>query len=321
MNNKVEIYKTVDNQTELSVKFENETVWLNQAQLTKLFSQSKQNISLHINNCFKEGELKRKSVVKESLTTAKDGKNYKVKYYNLDVIISVGYRVKSKRGTQFRIWATNRLKDYLVKGYAINEKRLEEKKQEVQYLKTGIRIFHRAIENELNKTNNKMFSLFSKGLELLDDYDHETLDKKGLSVTKIVYPEFDDYMGMIHEMYSDFESDVFAKPKDKSFKSSINQIKQTFSGKELYPSLEEKAANLLYFITKNHSFVDGNKRIAAVCFLFFLEQNNSLITNGELIISNEALASLTLFIATSKSNEAGIVKRLVISILNRKISN
>ncbi len=320
MKNKIEIYQTEDKQMELSVNFENETVWLSQLQLAKLFSQTKQTISLHINNCYKERELKRKATVRKSLTVQKEGNRQvkrNIEYYNLDVIISVGYRVKSKRGTQFRIWATQQLKDYLVTGYAINKKRLLEKQQEVQYLKTGIRILNRAIENELDKTNNKMFSLFSKGLELLDDYDHETLDKKGLSITKIVYPSFEDYMGMIHEMYSNFKSDVFAKPKDDSFKSSINQIKQTFSGKELYPSLEEKAANLLYFITKNHSFIDGNKRIAAACFLFFLEQNNSLINNGKPIISNEALASLTLFIATSKSNEAEIVKRVVISILNR----
>ena len=159
--------------------------------------------------------------------TAADGKVYSTQYYNLDVIISLGYRVKSKRGTQFRIWATQRLKDYLVQGYAINEKRLKEKQQEVEYLKTGIRILNRVIDEELNERNDTMLSLFAKGLELLDDYDHETLDQKGLSTTKTVYPEFNDYMEIINEMYSDFESDVFAKPKDDSFYSSINQIKQS----------------------------------------------------------------------------------------------
>jgi prophage maintenance system killer protein len=221
------------------------------------------------------------------------------------------------RATQFRVWATRIIKDYLVKGYAINEKRLLEKQQEVEYLKTGIRILNRAIEGELEKKDDAMLSLFAKGLELLDDYDHETLDRKGLSTEEIVYPTIDEYMAMINEMYSDFASGVFAQSKDDGFDSSINQIKQSFGGCELYPSLEEKAANLLYLITKNHSFVDGNKRIAAACFLLFLEKNDGLIKNGRPIVSNEALASLTLFIATSRADESDIVKRLIISILNR----
>ncbi len=317
MDQQIEIYQTPDHQTQVEVKFDQDTVWLNQKQLTVLFDRERSVISKHINNIFKEKELDKDSVCAKIAHTAEDGKVYNTQYYNLDAIISVGYRVKSKRGTQFRMWATQRLKDYLVHGYAINEKRLKEKQQEVEYLKTGIRILNRAIESELNERNDAMLSLFAKGLELLDDYDHEKLDKKGLSTAKIIYPEFNDYMDMINEMYSDFKSDVFAKPKDDSFKSSINQIKQCFEKQELYLSLEEKAANLLYFITKNHSFVDGNKRIAAACFLFFLEQNNSLINDGKTIISNDALASLTLFIASSRAEESAIVKRLIISILNR----
>ncbi|MFA6716822.1 MAG: virulence protein RhuM/Fic/DOC family protein [Victivallaceae bacterium] len=317
INNNIEIYQTSDKQTQVEVKFKKDTVWLNQKQLTVLFDRERSVISKHINNIFKEKELDKDSVCAKIAHTAADGKIYSTQYYNLDVIISLGYRVKSKRGTQFRMWATQRLKDYLVQGYAINEKRLKEKQQEVEYLKTGIRILNRVIEDELNERNDTMLSLFAKGLELLDDYDHETLDQKGLSTTQTIYPAFNDYMDMIHEMYSDVKSDFFAKPKDDSFYSSINQIKQSFGKQELYPSLEEKAANLLYLITKNHSFVDGNKRIAAACFLFFLEQNNSLINNGKAIISNEALAALTLFIASSKAEEAEIVKRLTISILNR----
>jgi prophage maintenance system killer protein len=240
-----------------------------------------------------------------------------VMFYNLDVIISVGYRVKSQRGTQFRQWATQRLKDYLVSGYAINEKRLAQKQQEVEYLKTGIRILNRALEKELDESCNSMLKLYSKGLELLDDYDHQRLDAKGTTLKETVYPDFDEYMELIRSMYPEFESGVFARPKDNSFHSSINQIRQSFDDTDLYPSIEEKSANLLYFITKNHSFVDGNKRIAAACFLYFLQKNNVLFNNnGSQIISNETLASLTLFVASSETSEAEIVKRLIISILN-----
>jgi len=324
MNNQIEIYQTADNQTQVSVKFEDETVWLNQKQMAELFGKDRTTITRHLNKIFKEGELEEKVVCAFFAHTTQHGaikektQNKDVKYYNLDVIISVGYRVNSVRATLFRVWATRILKDYLVKGYAINEKRLQEKQQEVEYLKTGIRILNRAIEGELERKNDTILSLFAKGLELLDDYDHESLDKKGLSTKDVVYPTFDEYMVLIHEMYSEFASGVFAKPKDDSFNSSINQIKQYFDGNELYPSLEEKAANLLYLITKNHSFVDGNKRIAAACFLFFLEQNNGLVNeNGKAIISNASLASLTLFIATSKAEESDIVKRFIVSILNR----
>lgn len=324
MENKIEIYKSKDGITQVDVNFEKDTVWLNQKQLVSLFDKNKRTISEHINNIFKERELDKDSVVRKFRTTAKDGKSYNTQYYNLDVIISVGYRVNSKQGTQFRQWATKRLNDYLVKGYTINEKRLEQKQQEVEYLKTGIRILGRTIEAVTNGTvteDNKQavsadfLKYFSKGLELLDDYDHEKLDSSGLTTKEAVYPVFDDYMGVINEMYSEFDSQVFAKPKDESFLSSINQIRQSFGGVELYPSIEEKAANLLYFIVKNHSFVDGNKRIGAACFLYFLKVNNMLFVNDQPIISNEALASLTLFIATSKTEEIKMVKQLVISLL------
>lgn len=165
----------------------------------------------------------------------------------------MGYRVNSQRGVQFRQWATQRLKDYLVRGYAINEKRLAQKQQEVEYLKTGIRILGRAIEEATDKQENLIFSIFSKGLALLDDYDHEQLDTNGKTTRQATFPTYDDYMELIHNMYSEFQSNVFAKPKDESFKSSINQIRQSFDGKDLYPSIEEKAANLLYFITKNQN--------------------------------------------------------------------
>ena len=301
--------------------FEQESVWLNGHQLAVLFNRDMKTIGKHINNVFKEGELEETSTVANFATVQKEGNRTverQIEHYNLDVIISVGYRVKSLQGTLFRQWATKRLKDFLVKGYAVNEKRLEQKNQEVLHLKTGVQILSRAIEAKTESKENETLNIFAKGLKLLDDYDHEELDIKGNTEHKTFFPEYDDYIYFLEEMYSDFESDVFAKPKDDSFHSSINQIKQTFSGIELYPSIQEKAANLLYFIVKNHSFVDGNKRIAAACFIYFLDKNKALMNkNRETIISNEALAALTLFIATSKSDEVNIVKRLVVSILNR----
>jgi prophage maintenance system killer protein len=324
MTNTIEIFKSEDNSIELKVALDMDTVWLSQEQMAVLFEKGRSTITEHIRNVFKEGELTQKVVCREFRHTTQHGaiagktQEKSTKFYNLDVIISVGYRVKSKRGTQFRQWATQRLKDYLVQGYAINEKRLAQKQQEVEYLKTGIRILNRAIEEQTTAEEYEMLRVFAKGLELLDDYDHETLDKQGLTKQETVFPTFDDYMNLIRTMYSEFESGVFAKPKDDSFHSSINQIKQGFGTTEFYPTIEEKAANLLYFITKNHSFVDGNKRIAAACFLYFLQQNNVLLnSDGSAVISNSTLAALTLFIANSKTEESEIVKKLAISILNR----
>lgn len=323
MENQIEIYQGTDGQTQIEVKFEQETVWLSQDQMASLFNQTKQNISLHISNCFKEGELDKTATVKESLTVQQEGKRKvtrKINFYNLDVIISVGYRVKSNQGTQFRIWATKRLKDYLIQGYAINENRLAQKQQEVQTLKDGIRILSRAIQQKEEDQNLdfEWLNHFAKGLELLDDYDHENLDKKGLSKRKAIFPELSDYQEVIKSMRSDFESGVFGKEKDGSFESAIAQISKGFGEQDFYPTLEEKAATLLYLIVKNHGFVDGNKRIAAACFLLFLKSND-LLNNSEgiPIISNDALASLTLFIASSKPEEMDTVKKLVISVLNR----
>ena len=320
--NEIIIYKSKDKKTQIDVKFEHNTVWLTQQQMAELFGQTKQNISLHINNCFKEKELRSISVVKESLTTASDGKKYKTKFYNLDLIISVGYRVKSIRGTQFRQWATQRLKEYLIEGVAINERRLNQKNKEIKILHDGIRILSRVIEEKLD-TNEAYAWLhqFKMGLKLLDDYDHETLDSFGNHTKNVKYPSKSQYMELVDQMRSEFNSTVFGKLKDKSFESAIAQIKQAFGKKDAYPSIEEKAAMLLYLIVKNHAFVDGNKRIAAACFLLFLE-NNGLLTNSQQhpIISNEALASLTLFVASSKAQEMETVKKLLISVLNRNLS-
>lgn len=312
------IYQSENSQIEVSVQFENESVWLNLNQIALLFERDKSVISRHLNNILKSGELDKNSVVAKNATTAKDGKTYQVEFFNLDVILSVGYRVNSKQGTLFRQWANRILKDYLIQGYAINEKRLEQKQQEVEFLRTGLRIVSRALENTVNEQEQEVFRQFAKGLALLDDYDHEALDQKGLTQKETTYPAHEDYMHLIGQMYADFKSSVFAKPKDDSFNSSINQIKQSFGEADLYPTIEEKAANLLYFITKNHSFVDGNKRIAAACFLYFLQQNHALCNSREeQIINNETLATLTLYIANSNPEESEVVKRLIISVLNR----
>lgn len=318
MSSSVELYRSADDKVELKVSLDQETVWLNRNQLAELFDRDVKTIGKHVNNVFKEGELDRGSVVANFATTADDGKVYQVEHYNLDVIISVGYRVKSKRGTQFRIWATQRLKDYLVQGYAINEHRLTQKQQEVQHLKTGIRILERAMTDKAEQEELDWLRYFARGLQLLDDYDHEQLDKKGNSTQPANYPSLEDYRQVVERMKADFDSAVFGKEKDDSFPSSIAQISKGFDNVDFYPSLEEKAATLLYLIIKNHSFVDGNKRIAAACFLLFLEKNDLLRRqDGHTIISNEALASLTLLVAASNSKEMETVKQLIVSILNR----
>ncbi|MCF1751780.1 RhuM family protein [Mariniradius sediminis] len=323
MDNQIEIYQGSDGQTQIEVKFDQETVWLNQKQMAALFEKDSDTIGLHLKNIYKEKELEESSTTEESSVVQQEGGRMvrrKVKFYNLDAIISVGYRVNSKRGIQFRQWATRQLKNYLIQGYAINEQRLAQKQQEIRTLKDGIRILSRVIEQKADDGNLVWLNHFAKGLELLDDYDHENLDKKGLTKRQAIYPTVMDYQRIVQSLKSEFESGVFGKEKDGSFESAIAQIGKGFGEEDFYPTLEEKAATLLYLIIKNHGFVDGNKRIAAACFLFFLQKNDLLRDrNGEIIISNDALASLTLFIASSKPEEMDTVKKLVISVLNRNL--
>lgn len=323
-NGEIEIFQSSDGYTEVQVTFDDDTVWLNQDQLGKLFDRDRTVVGRHIKNIFKEGELDKSVVCADFAHTTEHGaikgktQSKTTKYYNLDVIISVGYRVKSIRGTQFRQWASNRLKDYLIQGYSINEKRLEQKNQEIRVLKSGLQILGRAIEETAQEEGLEWLNKFAKGLTLLDDYDHERLDTKGLSLKSAKYPSKEEYQTLINKMKLDFESNVFGREKDKSFDSAINQISKGFGEQDFYPSIEEKAATLLYLIIKNHAFADGNKRIAAACFLLFLENNNALSNNdGTMIISNEALASITLFTAASKPDEMDVVKNLIVSILNR----
>lgn len=317
--NQIKIFQAKDHKVEVSVQLDSETVWLNRNQLATLFDRDIKTIGKHVNNVFKEGELSKEATVAKYATVQKEGDRdvtRDIEHYNLDVIISVGYRVKSQIGTHFRIWANSILKDYLIKGYAINQKRLAQKEQEVHVLKSGIQILSRAIEEKTE--DNQWLKVFAKGLSLLDDYDHEQLDSKGLTLKNVDYPSLADYQELINQMLAEFDSDVFGKEQDKSFQSSIAQIEKGFEKDDFYSSIEEKATMLLYFVVKNHSFVDGNKRIAAACFLKFLQQNKMLFnTRQQPIISNDTLASLTLFIASSKPEEMQTVTRLVISVLNR----
>jgi len=257
--NEIVLFETEDKSVVLPVAVENETVWLTLDQMGELFERDKSTISRHIKNIFTEGELSRNSVVANFATTASDGKVYQVDYYNLDVIISVGYRVKSIRGTQFRIWANSVLKQYIVKGYAVNNNRMHQ-------LGEVIRIMKR-IEGSLDsKQVLSVVEIYSTALELLDSYDHQTMKrpKGNEAIYRLTYEECKE---VIATMRFGDESDLFGKEKDDSFKGSIGNIYQSFAGQEIYDSLEEKAANLLYFVTKNHSFFDGNKRIAATMFL------------------------------------------------------
>ena len=316
------IYEAIDNQIEVQVQFDGETMWLTQSQLCELFEQTKQNISLHINNCFKEGELDADSVVKESLITASDGKRYRTKSYNLDVIISVGYRVKSKRGTQFRIWANQVLKNYLVQGYAINEKRLQQKTHQLEALKKVMALQERVLTDYTLDTNETqglihVISQYSKALDILDDYDHQRLEipkSKQKEVFKINYDEARKAIDQLGKQ-THFKG-LFGKEKDDSFKGSLANIYQTFDGKDLYPSLEEKAAHLLYFVVKNHSFTDGNKRIAAFLFVWFLERNKLLINKqGFKCISDNTLVALTLMIAESHPGDKDMMVKVITNLL------
>ena len=323
MQNQIEIFQGENNEINVEVKFEDDTVWLSQKQMAELFQKDSDTIGLHVKNIYNEGELYKNSTAEDFSVDRLEGKRKVTRvvvHYNLDVIISVGYRVNSKRGVQFRQWATQRLKDYLVKGYAINEHRLAQKNQEIQFLHDGIRIMSRAIEEVSNDEAYKWLEKFSKGLKLLDDYDHEQLDTKGLSLVPGVHPNILEYEDIVNSMRTEFDSSVFGKKKDDGFLSAVSQIEQSFGDSYVYPGVEEKAAMLLYLIIKNHAFIDGNKRIGAACFLLFLMRNNLLLSeNGVPFIGNDALASITLFVAASKPEEMEMVKGLVISVLNRRI--
>ena len=322
---KIVIYTSEDGSISLDTKLENDTIWLTQDMIVTLFNSSKANISEHISHIFQEEELDRESTVRNFRTVRKEGSrnvSRNLEYYNLDMIIAVGYRVNSKIATKFRKWATNTLREYLTKGYVINEKMLKAQQNKIQTLQSTVSLLTRSIQNQISTVDQaqdvaNILDNFAKGLDLLDNFDHKTLDTKGVTQKEAVVISESEFLKVIDKMKSDFASDVFANPKDGSFASSVNQIYQTFGGNDCYPTLEEKAAMLLYLITKNHSFSDGNKRIAASCFLYFLNKNNMLYKNNLPIIDNGTLFALTLLIAESNPEEMEIMKQIVVSVLNK----
>ncbi|MFC2264881.1 MAG: RhuM family protein [Prevotella conceptionensis] len=324
-NNQIVIYQSEDGQTQVDVRLENETVWLTQAQMVELFQTTKQNVSLHVGNVFREGELEQESTVKEYLTVQNEGErkvSRKVKYYNLDVIISVGYRVKSKRGTAFRIWANKVLKQYLIKGYAVNERM---RKEQIGELRQLVGMLGRTIQNQPLLSNDETDALFkvvtdyTYALDTLDNYDYERLTINKTTKEEPFHATYDNAMEAINGLREKFGgSALFGHEKDNSFKSSIGQIYQTFDGEELYPSVEEKAAMLLYLVTKNHSFSDGNKRIAATLFLWFLNGNHILYhPDGSKRIADSTLVALTLMIAESRTEEKDVMVKVVVNLINK----
>ncbi|RKR84177.1 Fic/DOC family protein [Mucilaginibacter gracilis] len=317
------IYQAVDGSLTVDVMLENDTLWLSLHQLTNLFERDKSVISRHLSNIFKEGELVRDSVVAKNATTASDGKTYLVEYFNLDAVISVGYRVNSKRGTQFRIWANQILKDYLIKGYTLNERKLKEQSEQFNSLKQAVNLLGNVLKNKELTSDEatgllKVVTDYSYALEILDKYDHQELVLEGTDDHQLFVATYEEAMQAINDLKIVFgASSLFANEKDDSFKGSIGTIYQSFSGVEFYPTIEEKAANLLYFVVKNHSFSDGNKRIAAYLFVWFLEKNRHLYRpNGSKRIENNALVALTLMIAESKPDEKDIMVKVVVNLIN-----
>jgi len=323
----IKIYKTPDGKTSIEVKLEKNTVWLSQKQMAELFDKDSDTIGLHLKNIYKSGELEEFSTTEKYSVIRQEGKREvkrQIKFYNLDAIISVGYRVNSKRGVLFRKWATQLLKDYLIKGYALNQQRLQKQADQLNELKETIRILGNALEykelsNDESKGLLKIISDYSYALEILDQYDYQTLkieNTSGKEVYQLTYEEAIKQIELVKKTYGN--SELFGHKKDDSFKSSTATIYQTFGGVDLYPSIEEKAANLLYFIVKNHSFSDGNKRIAAFLFLYFLEKNGLLFSeNGKKRIADNALVALTLMIAVSKPDEKETMIKVIVNLINR----
>lgn len=297
----------------LEVNMKDETVWLTQQQMAELFEKDRKTITRHIQNIYKDKELNEKTVCSFFEHTAKDGKKYLVQFYNLDMIISVGYRVNSKRGIAFRKWATQILKEHMLKGYTVNQKRL-------QYLEKTVQLINIAgrIQDDISSTEAKeiikVIDKYSTALDLLDDYDHQKISKpKGtINQNKITYEEC---LSMIDRLRFNNESKLFALERNKGLQTIIDTIYQTFGGEELYPTIEEKAANFLYLIIKNHTFIDGNKRIGATLFIYFLEYNKILCKENQRVIDNNTLVALTLLIAQSNPKEKQIMIDLIMNFL------
>ena len=313
MEKKNEIILFENQGIKLEVNLNDETVWLTQKQMAELFDKDRRTITRHIQNIYKDEELNEKEVCSFFEHTAEDGKKYTVQYYNLDMIISVGYRVNSKRGIYFRKWATKILKDYMLKGYAVNQARLDYLEKTVKLIDIANRIDDR-LENNDAKEILKVIGSYSKALDLLDDYDHRTLKKiKGIVDSRVI--QYQECMDIIHKLKFNEKSEIFGVERDKGLESIINNIYQSFAGQEIYKSIEEKAANFLYLIVKNHVFIDGNKRIAATLFIYFLNYYNILFKDGKQLIDNNTLAALTLLIAESNPKEKEIIIDLVTNFM------
>lgn len=310
MDGNIVIFESEDKSVCIKVQMSDDTVWLNRNQLAELFDRDVKTIGKHINNTLKEELSGDDSVVAKFATTAADGKTYQTEYYNLDVIISVGYRVKSKRGIEFRKWANRVLKDYIIKGYAVNNNRINQ-------IGEVIRIMKRTQEQLDSKQVLSVIERYTTALDLLDSYDHQNMTRPQGSEAVYVLT-YEECRKLIDSMRFGDESVVFGNEKDDSFKGSIGNIYQSFGGIDVYPTLEEKAANLLYFVTKNHSFSDGNKRIAAAVFLYFLDRNGVLFADGEKIIDDYTLVALTIMIAESRPDEKEMMISVIMNCIDRK---
>lgn len=321
----IQLYQSDDGKTLLEVQLDHETVWLSQRQMAELFEKDTDTIGLHVRNLYKEGELDREATAEESSVVQNEGDRQvrrKVQYYNLDVIISVGYRVKSRRGTQFRQWATRVLRDHLVKGYTIHEQRLREETAKLRDLQRTVDLLARTLTSQklVNDTGRDVLRVindYAYALATLDRYDHGTLAIEETSGKALRVIEYAEAIGIVNLMKGEFDG-LFGIEKDQGFKSALGTIYQTFDGKELYPSVEEKAANLLYFIVKNHAFSDGNKRIAAALFIYFLAGNGILYRpDGSKRLADNALVALTLLIAESRPEEKETIVKVIVNLINR----
>lgn len=326
-NSQILIYQTKDGKTSLEVNLDRETVWLNLNQLVQLFKRDKSVISRHIKNVFDEKELNRISVVAKFATTASDGKVYDVEYFNLDVIISVGYRVKSNEGTQFRIWATNIVKNHIINGFTINEKRLKDKNfTRLKELEKAVVLFKDTINKKQLTMGEaegllKIITDYAESWILLNKYDKNTLDINCPTKSRrsLVYNEAVEGIAELKQnlMNKNEASDLFANEREKGLESILANVEQSFDGADVYPSIEEKASHLLYFVIKNHPFTDGNKRIAALLFLLYLSRNNYLLNkNGDRKFNNNALVALALLIAESNPKDKDTMIKLVMNLIN-----
>ena len=316
------IYQSENGTASLEVRLDHETVWLTQDQMAELFGRERSVITKHLRNVFKEGELEENSVRAKYAHTAIDGKEYQTQFYNLDAIISVGYRVNSKQGTRFRQWATQVLRDHIVKGYTVNEQRLREESAKLREMRRTMELLARTLTAQELVTDTgrdvlRVINDYAYALATLDRYDHGTLAIEGVTRKALHVIDYAEGIQIVNSMKREFDG-LFGVEKDQGFKSALGAIYQTFDGEELYPSVEEKGANLLYFVVKNHAFSDGNKRIAAALFIYFLGMNAILYrADGNKRLADNALVALTLLIAESRPEEKETIVKVVVNLINR----